>query len=271
MDVPGLRQKLTRLVVHLDERSRRLVLAAEPQALGRGGIEAVHRVSGAARSTIAYGIRELDEPPPQGSPPIRRPGAGRKRTVTKDPTLRSDLLALVAPHTRGDPESPLRWTSKCLRHLAEELRHRVHPVSYWLARELLKGAGYHLQENRKTKEGSHSADRDVQFSYINDHALAQQRAGQPVISIGTKKEVVVGDFANVGREWMPQERPERVRVHDFLIPENGKAIPYGVYDLQRNEGWVSLGIDHDTASFAVRAIQRWRQRMGGLGTPEPRP
>ena len=267
MDPPGLREKLTRLTAHLDERSRRLVLAAEAHALGRGGIAAVHRASGASRSTIARGIRDLTRPPWKDRRRIRRPGGGRKRAVTKDPSLRSDLLALVDPHTRGDPESPLRWTSKSLRHLAEELRRQGHAVSYWLVWELLRDAGYTLQGNRKTKEGSRTADRDAQFRYINDTALAQQRAGQPVISVDTKKKELVGDFANAGREWMPQGKPEKVRVHDFLIPENGKAIPYGVYDLQRNEGWVSLGIDHDTAAFAVQTIQRWWQRMGRARYP----
>lgn len=264
----ALRRKLAPLVCRLDERSRRLVLATEARALGWGGIERVHRATGASRPLIARGLRELDEPPSRGPPRIRRPGGGRKRAVTKDPTLRSDLFASVDPHTRGDPESPLRWTSKSLRHLAEELRRQGHPVSYWLVRELLREAGYSLQGNRKTKEGSRHPDRDAQFAYINDHALAQQRAGQPVISVDTKKKELVGDFANAGREWRPPGQPEKVRVHDFLIPENGKAIPYGVYDLQRNEGWVSVGIDHDTASFAVRTIQRWWQRMGRARYPQ---
>ena len=245
------------------------MFAAEAQALGRGGIAAVHRATGASRSTIARGIRDLARPPLENRR-IRRPGGGRKRAVTQDSTLLADLKELVDPATRGDPGSPLRWTSKSLRHLTRALRQTGHRVSIWLVRELLVGMGYSLQGNRKTKEGSRTADRDAQFRYINDTALRQQRAGEPVISVDTKKKELVGDFANAGREWMPQGRPEKVRVHDFLIPENGKAIPYGVYDLQRNEGWVSLGVDHDTASFAVRTIAKWWQKMGRARYPHPK-
>ena len=268
MPSSSLRRKLLPILSRLNERQRRLLLASEARNLGWGGIAKVHRATGTSRRAISRGVRELAQRGrPLGRGRIRHPGAGRKRTVAKDPTLRRDLEALVNPVTRGDPESQLRWTSKSLRHLADELRQRGHAVSHWLVRELLREAGYTLQGNRKTKEGSRTADRDAQFHYINDTAISQERAGQPVISVDTKKKELVGDFANAGREWMPQGRPEKVRVHDFLIPENGKAIPYGVYDLQRNEGWVSLGIDHDTASFAVRTIQRWWQKMGRARYP----
>ena len=267
MDPHGLKGKLTQLTAHLDERGRRLVLAAEAQSIGWGGIAAVHRATGVARSTIARGIRDLARPPLKDRRRIRRPGGGRPRTVAKDPTLQTDFEALVEPGARGDPECPLRWSSKSLRHLSRELRRQGHTVSIWLVRELLAEGGYSLQGNRKTKEGSRHADRNAQFEHINARALVQQRAGQPVISVDTKKKELVGDFKNAGQEWMPQGRPEKVRVHDFLIPENGKAIPYGVYDLTRNAGWVSVGIDHNTASFAVRTIQRWWQKMGRAAYP----
>ncbi len=267
MDDSALRRKLTLLTRHLDERSRRLVLAAEAQALGHGGIARVHRATGVARSTIGDGIRQLHQTPLPGAR-IRRPGGGRKRATTKDLSLRSDLLALVEPSARGDPESPLKWVSKSLRHLTGILRSQGHEVSHWLTRELLVEAGYCLQGNLKTKEGSRHPDRNAQFEHINARALAQQRAGEPVISVDTKKKELVGDFKNAGKEWLPKGKPERVRVHDFLIPENGKAIPYGVYDLSRNAGWVSLGIDHDTASFAVRSIGRWWTKMGRAAYPK---
>ena len=244
-----------------------MVLAAEAHALGHGGIARVHRATGVARSTIAKGIGELHRRPlPETR--IRRPGGGRKRATAKDPSLRSYLLALVEPSTRGDPESPLKWVSKSLRHLTGVLRGQGHEVSHWLTRELLAEAGYSLQGNQKTKEGSRHPDRNAQFEHINAKALAQQRAGEPVISVDTKKKELVGEFKNAGEEWRPKGKPDRVRVHDFLIPENGKAIPYGVYDLSRNAGWVSLGIDHDTASFAVRSIGRWWQKMGKAAYPK---
>jgi hypothetical protein len=262
VDPTALEQKLASLGSSLDERSRRLVFAAEARSLGRGGIALVHRATGMARSTLERGIRELESPTPKDTSRIRRPGGGRKRLVDKDPAIWKELEALVEPSSRGDPECSLRWTCKSVRALADELGAKGHIVSYPVVAELLAEAGFSLQGNQKTKEGSHHPDRNAQFEYINDRVREQQRDHQPVISVDTKKKELVGEFKNGGREWRPEGMPERVRVHDFLIPEKGKAIPYGVYDLTRNAGWVSVGIDHDTASFAVRTIGRWWRKMG---------
>ena len=261
-----LRRKLAPLPSKLNERQRRLLLASGARLIGWGGIVQVYRATGVSRRAIARGLRELEHP--VAGLRIRRPGGGRKRTVAKDPTLRSNLAVLVEPSTRGDPESRLQWTCKSLRALTRELRSQGHSVSTWLVAELLGELGYSLQGNLKTKEGSRHPDRNAQFEHINAQAIAQQRAGQPVISVDTKKKELVGEFKNAGKEWLPQGHPTRVRVHDFLIPENGKAIPYGVYDLTRNDGWVSVGIDHDTASFAVRTIGRWWTKMGRAAYPE---
>ena len=267
----SLRRKLVPILVRLNERQRRLLLAAEARDLGWGGIEKVHRATGVSRRAISRGLRELSQPGrPLAPGRVRRPGGGRKRTVAKDPTLRPDLERLVDPVTRGDPESRLRWTSKSLRALTRELRSQGHTVSTWLVGELLAEAGYSLQGNRKTKEGSRHPDRDAQFEHINARVIAQQRAGEPAISVDTKKKELVGEFKNAGREWRPKGQPQRVLVHDFLVPENGKAIPYGVYDLQRNEGWVSVGIDHDSASFAVGSIERWWRMLGRAAYPKAR-
>ncbi len=229
----------------------------------------VHRATGMARSTIARGIIELGTLPGETSR-IRREGGGRKRIDGKDTTLLSDLEALVEPGARGDPESPLRWTCKSVRVLARELGTRGHVVSYPVVAKLLAENDYSLQANKKTKEGSRHPDRNAQFEHINAMVKAQQRKGQPVISVDTKKKELVGDFRNGGKEWRPAGMPVKVRVHDFIIPEKGKAIPYGVYDLTRNAGWVSVGIDHDTACFAVSAIRRWWQKMGRPVYPRAR-
>lgn len=216
-----------------------------------------------ARTTISRGLKEIQgEAASADLSRIRRPGGGRKNLVEKDHRLGSDLKSLVASGTRGDPQSPLRWTSKSLRLLANELQRMGHAVSYPTVGELLRKEGYSLQANRKMREGKQHPDRNAQFEYINQRAIRHQRGGQPVISVDTKKKELVGDFKNTGREWRPKGRPRRVRVHDFLIAQKGKAIPYGVYDLTRNEGWVSLGIDHDTAAFAVESIRRWWRTMG---------
>ena len=265
-----VRSKYAVLSGALSERSRRLWAAAEAMSLGHGGIALVERATGISRSTITRGIREVesgasDELPPERT---RRPGGGRKRTTEKDPTLLADLDALVEPMTLGDPDSPLRWTSKSVRHLAAELETLGHDVSYRLVARLLKESGYSLQANRKTREGSHHEDRDAQFRYIDQQVRRQQRDGNPAISVDTKKKELIGDFKNPGREWRPKGRPEPVQVHDFLIPDAGKAIPYGVYDLSRDEGWVSVGIDHDTASFAVNAVRRWWKLMGRPAHPD---
>jgi len=262
MDVKTLRRKYAGLEPVLTERARRLWAATEALAVGRGGIALVERASGVSRSTISRGIRELEAGEALEAGRIRRPGGGRKRATEKDGKLLVDLEALVEPTAWGDPTSPLRWTSKSVRHLAEELQAMGHDVSHRLVADLLHACGYSLQANRKTREGSQHLDRDAQFRYINDRVRTFQKRHQPVVSVDTKKKELVGDFKNSGREWRPKKDPEPVRVHDFLIPEEGKAIPYGIYDLGRNEGWVSVGIDHDTASFAVNALRRWWKVMG---------
>jgi hypothetical protein len=247
----------------LDERTRRAVAAAEARALGYGGVSLVARVTGLARSTLRRGIDEL-EAPAAAAPVdrVRRRGGGRKCLVVHDPTLLADLEALVDPVTRGDPESPLRWTSKSLAKLAAALGERGHRVSARKVGDLLRGLDYRLQATRKTLEGADHPDRDAQFEYINAQAQAFQQRGQPVISVDTKKKELVGAFKNGGREWQPAGRPEAVRVHDFPSQALGRAIPYGVYDLGANAGWVSVGTDHDTAEFAVETIRRWWQQMG---------
>ena len=252
----------------LTERSRRLWAATEASALGRGGIALVERATGISRSTIQRGLRELESGETLEPNRTRRPGGGRKRAVEKDPRLFADLEALVEPTASGDPDSPLRWTVKSVRTLAAELQRMGHDISYHLVAELLRELNYSLQANRKTREGPQHPDRDAQFRYINDQVRRCLGHGEPAISVDTKKKELVGDFKNQGREWRPKGQPERVRVHDFLIPAQGKAIPYGVYDLHRNEGWVSVGIDHDTASFAVNAIRSWWRAMGGARYPE---
>lgn len=221
-----------------------------------------------SRLTIRRGIQELETGAEPGEGRIRRPGAGRKPEVARDPTLTRDLERLVEPVTRGDPERPLRWVSRSLRNLARELQGSGHKVSHRLVRDLLHQKGYSLQANRKTTEGSSHPDRNAQFEYINHSALVFQAAGRPVISVDTKKKELVGDFKNGGREWRPKGHPEKVRVHDFMIEELGKVSPYGIYDLTRNQGWVSVGISHDTAAFAVASIGRWWRHMGKTAYPK---
>ena len=262
MDLRSCRAKYRALAPTLTERSRRVWAATEARALGRGGVALVARASGISASTITRGLRELRAGARLASGRVRRPGGGRKRTVDKDPTLRRDLEGLVEPTVSGAPDSLLRWTAKSTRTLAQALQQMGHRVSHQLVRELLSAAGYSLQANRKTREGPPHPDRDAQFRYIGAQVQACQVAKQPVVSVDTKKKELVGDFKNAGRTWRPRAQPEPVRVHDFLIPALGKAVPYGVYDLTRNAGWVSVGIDHDTASFAVRSIGRWWQKMG---------
>ncbi len=262
MDIGTLRAKYRGLSSVLTERSRRLWAATEALALGHGGIAMVERATGMARSTIARGMREVESGETLTPDRARRPGGGRKRATDKDAMLIADLDALVEPTASGDPDSSLRWTSKSVRRLAGELQAMGHVASHRLVADLLHASGYSLQVNRKTREGPQHPERDAQFRYINQQVGRYQRRAQPAISVDTKKKELVGDFKNAGREWRPKGTPETVRVHDFLIPEQGKAIPYGVYDLHRNEGWVSVGIDHDTASFAVNAIRRWWKLMG---------
>jgi transposase len=268
MDVETVRRKYAGLESVLTERSRRLWAATEALALGRGGIALVERATGVSRSTISRGIRELESGEILDPGRTRRAGGGRKRAVEKDEGILVDLDALVEPTASGDPMSPLRWTSKSVRHLADELQAMGHDVSHLLVAKLLHESGYSLQANRKTREGPQHPDRDGQFRYISERVRSFQRRRQPVVSVDTKKKELVGDFKNPGREWRPQKNPEPVRVHDFLIPEEGKAIPYGVYDLSRDEGWVTVGIDHDTASFAVNSIRRWWKVMGRAVYPK---
>jgi hypothetical protein len=267
-----LRSKHAALASVLTERSRRVWAATEAQAIGHGGIALVERATGIARSTIQRGIRELESGATAPSGRTRKAGGGRKRATAIDETLLADLDALVEPTAPGDPQSPLRWTSKSVRTLAVALAALGHRVSHTVVAELLHELGCSLQGNAKTQEGQQHADRDAQFRYIAREVSRSQQRKQPTISVDTKKKELVGDFKNGGRAWRPASTPTRVRVHDFVIPAKGntggKAIPYGVYDLQRNEGWVSLGIDHDTASFAVNAIRRWWQRMGRPAYPQ---
>jgi hypothetical protein len=258
----GTARRFKLLEQQLDERMRRCVAAAEAAALGAGGISIVARATGVSRRAIRRGLAELHEARPAVVGRVRRPGGGRKRAQAKDPTLVQDLEHLVEPTARGDPESPLRWTCKSVRQLAAELARQGHRASRQLVSELLQALGYSLQANRKTIEGAKPPDRNKQFEYINRRVRAFLRSGDPVISVDTKKKELVGNFKNGGRERRPAGTPERVLVHDFVIPELGRAIPYGVYDIGQNLGWVSVGIDHDTASFAVESIRRWWQRMG---------
>jgi hypothetical protein len=269
-DVATIRGKFEALRPYLDERRRRLWAAAEAMALGHGGITTVAAATGLQRATIRVGLRELQSRPSTSTEPepepvavaeaaqrVRAPGGGRKPLTAEDPTLVRDLEALVEPTTRGDPMSPLRWTCKSLRRLAAELTARGHPVSRTVVGELLAREKFSLQANRKTREGSEHPDRDAQFAHINASVTAALAERQPVISVDTKKKELVGDFRNAGREWRPQGNPEEVRVHDFLLPELGRAVPYGLYDLAANAGWVSVGMNHDTAAFAVQTIRRW--------------
>ena len=264
----GIRRRYQELSKSLDERGRRLFAAAEARAYGHGGVSVVSRITGIARSTIVRGVREIREKVQVGSGRIRQAGGGRKAKCFEDRTLLQDLERLVEPDTRGDPMQLLRWTSKSLRHLAQALKARGHSACPHVIADCLRKLGYSLQANRKTREGSQHMDRDAQFHYINNQAVIFLTAGDPVISVDTKKKELVGDFKNQGREWRPKGTPEAVQVHDFIDPKLGRAVPYGVYDLADNKGWVSVGTDHDTASFAVHAIKRWWRTMGRARYPK---
>jgi transposase len=261
---PGIRRRFGVLEKHLDERLRRMVAAAEAEALGARGISIVSRSTGVSRRGIRRGMQELREATQltSGQHRIRKSGGGRKKAIEKDVSLLADLERLIEPTTRGDPESPLRWTCKSVRQLAQELRREHHQVSHQLVSDMLHELDYSLQGNRKTIEGTSHPDRDAQFKHINHRVRSFLRAGDPVISVDTKKKELVGNFKNGGQELRPQGDPERVLVHDFVNPELGRAIPYGVYDLGSNSGWVSVGVDHDTATFAVESIRRWWRSMG---------
>ena len=236
--------------------------AAEALAIGSRGISSAARATGMSRQAISRGIEELKVPAGTRHGGIRRPGGGRKKTVDTDPTLKEDLEKLINPTERGDPGSPLRWTSKSVRHLAEELKRMGHEVSHRIVADLLHSLGYSLQANCKTLEGASHPDRDAQFENINRQAQQYLATADPVISVDTKKKELVGEFKNGGREWRPKGLPEEVKVHDFVEPELGRAIPYGVYDLATNSGWVSVGVDHDTSTFAVETVRRWWNSMG---------
>jgi hypothetical protein len=265
-----IKQRFSQLGVWLDERTRRLWAAAESRAHGRGGISLVARASGVSRRAIAVGLAELQKKPDPSHLvrlPIRQKGGGRKKASLKDPALLVDLEKLLEPVTRGDPQSPLRWTCKSVRNLAEELRTQGHEVSHMLVAELLHEQKYSLQANRKTKEGSAHPDRNAQFEYINARATEFLNSGRPAISVDAKKKEQVGEYKNGGREWRPKGQPETVRVHDF---GKQKDTPYGVYDLGQNAGWVSVGTDHDTSAFAVESIRRWWNMMGREAHPNAR-
>ncbi len=262
--------RFTSLEPTFDERSRRLWAAAEALSAGRGGVVSVHRATGISRSTIYQGIKDLENPHKlqERLTRTRNPGGGRKKTVDVVPGLRSALEALVEPITRGDPESPLRWTCKSLRILAGELKDQGCSVSHRMVGELLHEMGYSLQANRKTSEGKQHPDRNEQFEFINLLVEENLEIGNPVISVDAKKKELVGNFKNIGREWRPKGVPEQVNVYDFLSGAKGRATPYGVYDIGKDEGWVNVGADRDTAVFAVESIRRWWNTMGQANYPK---
>ena len=270
IDEASIRTRYQATVLRVDERARRLFAGAEALAIGYGGVSAVARATGMSRETVAAGLREVQEVgavAPRGR--IRREGGGRRRTIERDLTLREDLDRLVEPTSRGDPESPLRWTCKSVRKLAAELERQGHKTSHRMVAELLHDMGYSLQANKKTLAASSShPDRNAQFERLNEAVQLQLSLGEPVISVDTKKKELVGPFKNGGRELRPKGAPEKVRVHDFIDRELGRVSPYGVYDQGKNEAWVSVGTDHDTAAFAVESIRRWWQTMGKPLYPE---
>ncbi|WP_393073308.1 ISAzo13 family transposase [Streptomyces sp. LN704] len=261
-----LAAKFEAILPHLDERQRRLLIGAEAQSLGHGGIRAVARAAGVREATVSVGVRELAS----GEAPlgrIRRPGAGRKRVVDRNPAVREALLVLVEPDVRGDPMSPLRWTTKSTRKFAEQLTRQGHRISADTVGDLLREEGFSLQSNAKTLEGKQHPDRDAQFHYLNEQARDHQDGGAPVISVDTKKKELIGPFKNSGREWEPRGEPVRVDTHDFPDRELGRAVPYGIYDVAANAGWVNVGTDHDTAAFAVESIRRWWNGAGRASYP----
>ena len=246
----------------LDEQGRRRFAAIEAMTLGWGGVVLLARITGLARSTIYSGIKDIENNRLAGPDRVRRPGGGRKKKIVKDPTLLHDLKAAVEPDTRGDPMKPLLWTTKSLSHLADVLTEKGHNICRAAIHGLLRGMGYSLQTNQKTLEGGQHADRDDQFNYINAQVKDFLSSGDPVISIDTKKKEIIGNYKNNGREWRPKKTPEKVNDHDFPDKELGRAVPYGVYDIGDNSGWVSVGKNHDTASFATNAIRRWWLTLG---------
>ncbi|NCP09543.1 MAG: ISAzo13 family transposase [Deltaproteobacteria bacterium CG_4_8_14_3_um_filter_51_11] len=264
MDTDMINQRYTLVSPFLDERQRRLYLAAEAKVIGYGGVSIVSRATGVSRNAIASGYDDYEQAKEKQLPPgrIRKEGGGRKRTVEIDTTLKKDLESLIEPVTRGDPESPLRWSCKSVRKLSDELNRMGHKTSHRMVAELLHEMDYSLQSNRKTLEGESHPDRNAQFEFINKNVKEFQSIEQPVISVDTKKKELVGDFKNGGKELRPKGDPEKVRVHDFKIAELGRVAPYGIYDIANNLGWVNVGIDHDTSTFAVESIRRWWYSMG---------
>jgi hypothetical protein len=258
----GLAEFFSVMTPLLDERQRRMLGGATARMLGRGGTSTVARTSGMARNTVITGARQVDVGDATPSARVRRVGGGRKRLIDRDPNLLLELDDLVSPEARGDPMSPLRWTAKSTYKLAAALRAKGFDVGPTTVRELLHEMGYSLQATSKQKEGAQHVDRDAQFGYINDSAAAFLSAGQPVISVDAKKKELIGEYSNAGQEFQPKKKPARTKVHDFIDPEMGKAIPYGVYDLGADEGWVSVGDDADTAGFAAATIGRWWAQMG---------
>src|SRR5712672_399408 len=264
-----LAAKFGTIFPHLDERQRRLLMGAEARALGHGGIRLVARAAGVREATVSLGVDELDS----GAEPlgrVRRPGGGRRRAADTDPGLGPALLALVEPDERGDPMSPLRWTTKSTRNLAAELTRQGHRIGADTVGDLLRAEGFSLQGNAKTIEGTRHPDRDAQFRYISEQAGAHQATADPVISVDTKKKELVGEFKNAGRQWRPKGQPAVTRTHDFPGDSAGKAIPYGVYDVTADAGWVNVGTDHDTAAFAVESIRRWWNARGSQDYPDAR-
>src|SRR5580704_3870487 len=262
------RRRYREMAPVLNEQSRRRCVALEARALGRGGVSMMARISGLARSTIYHGLVDIDDDVSVAPGRVRKVGGGRRKKTSEDPTLVADLKRLVEPVTRGDPMQPLLWTTRSLRNLVTALAEQGHKVCPTVVGDLLHAMGYSLQANSKTREGDQHIDRDAQFQYINTQAMAFLAAHQPVISVDTKKKELVGNFKNNGREWRRQGMPELVNVHDFIDPKLSRAVPYGVYDIANNVGWVSVGTDHDTASFAVHAIRRWWRTMGKQRHPK---
>jgi hypothetical protein len=268
--VRAARKRYREMAPVLNEQSLRRFVALEAKALGHGGVSLMSQISGLARSTIYHGLADIRDDISAPAGRVRKPGGGRKKKPAADPTLIVDLKRLVEPTTRGDPMQPLLWTTRGLRNLVNALATKGHEVCPTVVGKLLRDMGYSLQANSKTREGDQHIDRDAQFQYINTQAIAFLAANEPVISVDTKKKELVGNFKNNGREWRRQGMPELVNVHDFIDPKLSRAVPYGVYDINNNVGWVSVGTDHDTASFAVNAIRRWWRTMGKKRHPKAR-
>jgi len=269
VNIQSIQEKYQLLNPFLNERTKRLWSAVEAKVLSHGGIQFLSQATGQSRTTITRGIKELETGELQASPNrIRKEGGGRKGTLEKTPEIEKALLQLIEPTVRGEPESPLLWTTKSLRKLAEALKRQNYSVSHTLVGQILKDNGFSLQANRKTDEGKNQPDRDAQFNNIHQKVLAFQKAGNPVISVDAKKKELIGNYKNNGVEWQEKKNPVQVKVYDFLSEAQGKAVPYGVYDIVNNKGWVNVGIDKDTAEFAVQTIRNWWCQMGKELYPE---